>query len=632
MTNIYRIGVSIAMTSNGAQVLGVLSRHLLGVNAQTNQLTGGFNRLKLAIGGALAVGAGMAILGAFKTPLEEARKLEVAVTKFGNFGLGPQRTREAAEFAKAMNIAGSTYVDNMKRMSEAQGVFRESGLPGEQALRGAKLAAPVLAKIDFANSALDDESKAKMHAQGLAMLRFIEMRGGVNSPEKFNAIADAGFKAIQSSGGNVNWEQMRQFAARAGVAGQGLTDEALFGKLEPVIGELKGSTAGFALRTAFNRLNGIVRIPNQVAHDLVKNGIWDGSKVQWNSQGGIKRFVGEGGPLKDQELFARDPVAFYEKYILPTYAGMSQTERARRNAMTFGSTGGAMFSLIDRQLPAIHHSVEAQRKALGIDQAYKAAGGTLNGKIIDMQARYVNLMERLGEAVLPLAVRGLEVLVPALTKLTDWVGKHPGQVALFAKMAVVVGAGLVALGTAAVGVAIFSGGWVGAAVAGIGVLVGGFTAWAVFNWKGLVSFAEGAWSFIKRLVEIGAYVAAHPLTWFLPTGMRPATQADVDASRRHTALGGAPLHLGQGMFDLNPRALTRSGPFGAAMDAFGSGSAVPPARVQKQSYSGDVHIDGQKVGKVLWRHQADDLDRSSRSGGGAYDPGMVLSPVGARYA
>src|SRR6185436_12712731 len=149
MSNIYRIGVNIAMSSNGPQLLSALSHHLLGVNANVNQLTGGMNRLKLALGGAFAIAGGVALAGMFKAPLDEARKFEMAVTKFGNFGLGPERTKEAAEFAKQMNITGSTYVQNLKAMTEAQGVFREAGLDGSAALRGAKLAAPVLRKIDF---------------------------------------------------------------------------------------------------------------------------------------------------------------------------------------------------------------------------------------------------------------------------------------------------------------------------------------------------------------------------------------------------------------------------------------------------------------------------------------------------
>jgi hypothetical protein len=93
--------------------------------------------------------------------------------------------------------------------------------------------------------------------------------------------------------------------------------------------------------------------------------------------------------------------------------------------MIFGSTGGAMFSLIDRQLPAIHRSVEAQKKTLGIDDSVKQANGTLGGKEVNLHAKWANLMETLGEKILPLAIRGVEALIRTIDTLTGFANRHP---------------------------------------------------------------------------------------------------------------------------------------------------------------------------------------------------------------
>lgn len=612
MTNVYRIGVQIAMASNGPQLLGVLARHLSGINAQTKQLTGGFNTLKLAIGGAVAVAGGFALIGMFKGPLEEAKKFEMSVGRFARFGLGPERTREAAEFAKAMNVAGSTYTDNMRRMAEAQGVFRESGLKGEEALRGAKLAAPILAKIDFANSGLDEESRAKMNTQALSMLRFIEMRGGVNSPQKFAEIADAGFKAITSSGGSMNWEQLRQFMARGGVAAQGLSNEALFAKMEPIITELKGSTAGFALRTAYNRLNGINSLGmGPVAHELIDAGIWDRSKVAFAPNGGLRRF-NRGSPFLSAELFASDPVAFYEQKIMPMYAkrGLTPAQIGRENALIFGGTGGAMFNLIQRQLPAINRSVGAQRAAMGIEQAYGVAGGTLNGKIIEMHAKFTNLMERLGEAVLPLAVKGLQILVPALSKLTEWVSKHPGEVAFFAKAAVVVGGALIALGAAALGIAagavILGAGPVGVVVAGVAAVVGALIPLVAMNFSAI---ANG----FRMIYDTLAFMIAHPIK-YLTTPMN-----DLPGVIHNSAVKGGsridPAILGH---------LLSGDISGAVTTAFMGRSAVPPPRRAANSNgAGTVFLDAKKVGRIISDQQAAALG-GGHAAAGRYDPATGL--------
>lgn len=423
----YKVAVRLTLVESVTAGLLSLSRHFQTTNRNAQELQRSIGQIqKLMLAGGAMVGVGMFGLKALQAPLDEAKKFQTEFAKFSVYGLGDKVNAEAAKFAKGMNVIGSSATENMKLLTEAQGVFREGGLSGSAALEGAKLAAPVLAKIAFATSSMDGESQAKYRTSSMDMLRFIEMRGGLKDAQTFNRIADEGWKAMRSSGGNVNWSQYRQFMARGGVAAQGLSDEALFGKLEPVIGEMKGSTAGFSLRTAFNRLNGIIRIPNQVAHELASSGVWDARKIVWNSQGGIKSF--KGNPLNQQDMFSKDPVQFYESVIKPMYQKLGLTsvnQIARENAMIFGSTGGAMFSLIDRQLPAIHRSVEAQRKTLGIDASVGAAGGALGGKEIDLHAKWANLMLELGDKILPLAISGITALIKTVETLTAFTKAYP---------------------------------------------------------------------------------------------------------------------------------------------------------------------------------------------------------------
>lgn len=423
----YKVAVRLTLVESVTAGLLSLSRQFQATNRNAQQLQKSIGQIqKLMLAGGAMVGVGLFGLKALQVPLDEAKKFQTELAKFSVYGLGDKTNAEAAKFARGMNVMGSSATENMKLLTEAQGVFREGGLSGSAALEGAKLAAPVLAKIAFATSAMDGDSQARYRTASMDMLRFIEMRGGLKDAPTFNRIADEGWKAMRSSGGNVDWSQYRQFMARGGVAAQGLSDEALFGKLEPVIGEQKGSAAGFALRTAFNRLNGIIRIPNQVAHELANSGVWDASKIVWNSQGGIKSF--KGNPLQQQDLFSKDPVQFYESVIKPMYQKLgitSASQIARENAMIFGSTGGAMFSLIDRQMPAIARSVDAQRKTLGIDKSVDAAGNTLGGKEIDLHAKWANLMLELGDKILPLAIQGVTALIKTVDTLTAFTKNYP---------------------------------------------------------------------------------------------------------------------------------------------------------------------------------------------------------------
>jgi hypothetical protein len=401
MSDAYKIGISVALTNLiGSELTSIAKQFGVAGKAASD----------FSIGLGLIGGAMVIVTAALTAGINEARKFQIEVAKFSLFGMGDATNAQAQKFAENMKVVGTSATEAMHLMVEAQGVFRESGLNDETALRGAKMAAPMLGKIDFIGKTLDGESASKMHTSAQAMLRFIDMQGGLNDPERFNQIANAGFKAIRSSGGNIDWEQYRQFRARGASAAANLSDEALFGEFEPIIQELKGSTAGFALRTAYNRMNGIIRLPNQAAHELVDIGAWDPNKIIWNSMGGIKQF--KGNPLVDADLFAKDPIAYYEKYIHPSYVkkGLTAEQITRENALLFGSTGGNLFSIAERQSGAIHRSVDSYRKALGIDASVDVAKATVDGKLVDLTAKWSTLMKDIGESMLPAVNLGLGYL------------------------------------------------------------------------------------------------------------------------------------------------------------------------------------------------------------------------------
>lgn len=384
-------------------------------------------------GGSHADGiANMAIAyGAFsfmKHAVDAGAEYQTMVQKFKQYGMGDAAVAEAEKFAESTKIIGASRIDMLRYFTEAQGVFRESGAHTlDEQLKGARLAAPIMAKMQVAMQGLDEHAKAMTVAKQMDMLRFVEQAGGLQSAEKFNNLMNLGFKAIQSSGGNIDFTQLRQFYSKAGTSAYGLSAKALFGELEPIIGELKGSTAGDALMTSYNRLNGIIKLPNQVVHDLEKMGIWDYKRIQHNSMGGVKKF--NGNPLVNSELFAESPVEYYQKMILPIYKSrkMSEEEIQRTNALIFGRTGGKMFNLIDKQLKTIEHSVEALNKSRGLDDSYGAVSGTYAGKQIDFDAKWKDFQLALAQdgGLLDTFTRGLTGLTSFLKNMTEFSNNNP---------------------------------------------------------------------------------------------------------------------------------------------------------------------------------------------------------------
>ncbi|MFZ4215938.1 hypothetical protein ACOZB2_31830, partial [Pantoea endophytica] len=107
--------------------------------------------------------------------VDEAAKYQTMTEKFNQYGMGEAARKDAENFAQTTKILGTSTTDMLKYFTEAQGVFRESGAKTlDEQLRAAKLAAPVLARINFASQGLDEHSKEITTAKQMDMLRFVE--------------------------------------------------------------------------------------------------------------------------------------------------------------------------------------------------------------------------------------------------------------------------------------------------------------------------------------------------------------------------------------------------------------------------------------------------------------------------
>jgi hypothetical protein len=454
---------------------------------------------KIAFGGAIAMGAGAAILMSMKPAIDAAKKWETAKANFSLFGMDAAQNNEAFKFAQNMSVVGSTYVDNLHKMTEAQGAFRESGLKGDEALAGAKLAAPMLARLAVTAKAGGHEMSENDDKN---LIRAIEMSGGLKDAKTFNSRADAIFKLVGSSGGQVHYEDVRAFYARGGVSAKGLTEDALM-KFEPLMGEMKGTSAGTALMTSFNRLNGIVKLPNQITHELVNAGLWNGKNIEWNNQGGVKNIRSE-GLLKGADLLQSDPVKWEKEILEPMYAKMgltTQNQKNIENARLFGRTGGTLFSLMQQQAPAIDRSPEAIKKRLGVNDSYADLQKTTQGQENAVAANWQNILTNLGTAILPNVNAGLTAFNSILQKVADFTRDNPATTKF------------IVLGTALAGVVLVVGGAIAmfigalsligvpvlAAVAGI-TAIGTALVWAFtsIDWAEAGREMNAGWQAIKN--------------------------------------------------------------------------------------------------------------------------------------
>lgn len=339
-------------------------------------------------------------------------------------GLGDAAVKDLSAYANAMSVAGSSVKDNMRYIVEAQGVFRESGEHSlAEQLAGAKLMAPVMAKLMTTSKALGHELSED---QERSFLRFIEQAGGVNDPRRAAQLSDGLFRALQSSGGTVDPSNYQSFMARAGTAGMGLSTRAMFADFEPLIAELH-DTAGVGLQSAYARANGMNK--NQAAmREMIRLGAWDRSKIIFNKVDGIKEFKNGANPLRADLAgqLASSPVDFYMS-MRKRYEAMGVTDIKRENMMLFGRTGGQLFNLIEKQLPTILKSRAAYEKTQGLETAYSQTKDSFFGRQGQMTAAWQDFLVTAGTkgGLLDQMTNGLRLATAALRGITAFGNAHP---------------------------------------------------------------------------------------------------------------------------------------------------------------------------------------------------------------
>ncbi len=561
--------------------------HLSDIEKQLSRLkTMGF------VGGAMA-GAGAFGLSLFKAPIEEAKQFQTEVARFASLGFGDRVNSEAVKFATGMKTFGTSARENMTLVSDAMAVFKD--------LHHAELAAPIMARMKFANQAVFGEGGKANESKFMDMLKVIEFRRGLSSPAEFETQANFVQKVIAGSRNRVDATQLLAALKTGGVALSGRSNEAFYLGSEPLIQEFGGSRYGTAAMSIYQNL---VQARGTITaqQELYRLGLLDPSKVQFNQLGMLKKAMP--GAFKGSSILENEgELALLEKVLLPAFAAKginSEEDVIRELGMILGNrTGSGLMSRIFQQRETLKKQVGANSSAQDIGQLDAAARNTLAGKEIELHAKWRDVLKELGTTVLPIAIKAVEGLTsvvkgivgfarefPTLTKwLTIGFGVLSGIVAAGGVMMMAT-AGFKALGLAMV---------VSKGV-GIGSMLiqtaGGF---------GQVALALGAvWGAIQ-VIKLGAaayelYKASHHEGVVLSA-----------ESQRRIAAG-----------ELNhPAPTVCTGPSDFMADR--------QARTANNSLV--LNMDGRKVGEIVSGHQARAASRP-QTGATSFDARLALGPAG----
>lgn len=207
-----------------------------------------------------------------------------------------------------------------------------------------------------------------------------------------------------TSGGRVQANELLNVIKTGGTAAYGLSNEAFYYKLEPLIQELSGNRVGTALQTIYNRLQLGMGVGGTAANEMLRLGVLDRNGIELNSLGGFKKYKTGKNPLLGSILEAQDPIKWFEEVLLPLYREhgiVTEEDTYRENALLFGRKGGALMNSVYRQLPQIHSGAEMAAQADTVDKTVGRAKASPQGAEMELSAAWESLKTEAGKSLLP---------------------------------------------------------------------------------------------------------------------------------------------------------------------------------------------------------------------------------------
>lgn len=645
----YKIAVQIALVENVTAGLASLSRHFIATNRSAEELQ---NRLtsigKMTLAGGALMAGGALGLKMLQGPLEEAKKFETELARVKALGYGDHVNAEAQKIAKGMNIAGSSATENLKMVREALSIMGD--------LDHVKEALPTLTKMRVG---IETVMQGGGHGGGhgdkaermfMDAIKVTELRGALKDPETFKAALNMMTQAYVATGGLVKPNEFLNMIKTGGVSAKAMNDQAFFYTMGHFMQEMGGSRVGTSLMSAYQNLV-MGRTTQQVAEELNKSGLLDKSQIHYGKTGHITKI--DPGALSQVETMRANPFEYLKTVILPKlYAqGVKDGDQMEMaiSKLFSNRTASSLFVTMYKERELAARATERAKHAVGVDGLFNLGQNTLAGKEIDYEAKLANLKLELGQKVLPLAVKGLELLIGALDRVTAFAKEWP----TLTKVLVVGFAALSGLAVVAGGILLFA-----AAFKALTVVWQFTRLGAVFS--GLMSgigtglrLAGQAVLFLGRallmnpvgLIVTGIAVAAF-LLWKNWDSIKPKLLELWESIKTgfhtfiHMYLSGWQSlfnFLIEGINKLLPKAmelnrLSFADDYAKAnLPQKGGSPYIKPATERPMQVTVVSQLDGREVARNTTMYQAREANRPGM-GAPTFDPTMGARPVGLGYA
>lgn len=512
------LGTSIQVFGRmGKNVDGVRERYMA-VTAQVNRLREAQERLntaaknyktingiagKVAGAGVVLGAAGAALAMPLRASVQESVKYQTEQARVRSLGLGDRVSNQAIAYAAQMKTFGTSQLDNLQLMRDALSVFGD--------FKDARNAMPTLAKMKFGNAAMfGSEQGGENEQKFMDMLKVIELRGGTNSKGAFNDQANMVQRVISATGGRVGPDEWRNLIATGGIAAKGMRDDAFYYQLEHLVQEQGGDRVGTGLSSAYSSLyQG--RTTKRALQNLEKYGlIGDKSKTTPDKVGQIAHI--NPGALLGSEQFRQSQFEWVKNVLLPTLAKHGVTSKDQIEdaigSIVSNKKGGDLLTTMYLQQRQIEKDEKLSRGAYGVDQINDQGKQTAEGRLLQAHTRLDNVERRIGDQLLPIYTKGLNLAAGAMERISAWADKHPKMF-----KAIVIGVGAVSASFLALAPILISVGGMLSAYAGYTLLMAKFGAAAAEGSAGVGLLSKSLTMTGGILRWVGTTLLSSPIFW-----------------------------------------------------------------------------------------------------------------------
>jgi hypothetical protein len=417
----YKVGVTIAMSSNAAQVLGAISKQLLGIHGHIGKINGQLSRMGLAIGGVAAIMGGEKILKGYAKLVEHGEKLVHYQTQLRAAGYDNQKIAEATAraYKTGHDVMGSRVAESLRdihHLADITGDIDEAiGLSG------------TFAQVKSVLSSLkDDKMRAKFEGDELQTYNFaraLEVMGETTQgPAVINDWVGKMTDSMIAMRGLVDVTKFYQAVNMSGGTSMNWSQDFVTKKLPFLIQEMNAGAVGNALYMAQRAIvqGGVTK---GAAEGMVKYGLLDGPQDYLTDNS--KRFLGvKNSAVKGADVAAVDMDRWVREYLLPHFAshGVDINNAAQVAAATGEIARNKNFFRLISTLAIQQPQLDKEVK--NVERVAETGGGRFLQDEIkkDFWAKWDNLLTTLGSPQVGPAYEWVKRITAAFNDLTVSLG------------------------------------------------------------------------------------------------------------------------------------------------------------------------------------------------------------------